>query len=194
MNLLHRWACRSTGWGKVVERHIVPWTLEGVELGGDALEIGPGPGLTTNVLRTQLPKLTCIEIDRRLADSLQKRMAGTSPSTAPGGVTVVQGDATEMSFPDGTFTGAVCFTMLHHVPSQKLQDRLLAETFRVLEAGAWFAGTDSRTSLRWRLYHLFDMCVPVDPDTFASRLEEAGFVDATVDSNPWAFRFRARRP
>src|SRR3972149_11958021 len=108
MNLLHRWACRSTGWGRLLESRIIPWTLEGVELGEDALEIGPGPGLTTNVLRTQLPKLTCIEIDRRLANSLQKRMAGTSPSTAPGGarragVTVVQGDATQMSFPDGAF-------------------------------------------------------------------------------------------
>ncbi len=199
MNLLHRWACRSTGWGKVVERHIIPWTLEEVDLGDDALEIGPGPGLTTNVLRTRLPKLTCIEVDRRLADSLQKRMAGTNPSTAPGGalragVTVVHGDATQMPFPDGGFTGAVCLTMLHHVPSPELQDRLLAETCRVLKPGAWFAGTDSRTSLRWRLYHLFDTCVPVNPDSFGSRLEKAGFVDAAVDSNPWAFRFRARKP
>ena len=189
MNLLHRWACGSTGWGRLLEGRIIPWTLDGVDLGEDGLEIGPGPGLTTNVLRRQLPKLTCIEIDRRLADALQKRMAGTNP-----GVTVVQGDATQMSFPDASFTGAVCFTMLHHVPSPDLQDRLLAETYRVLKPGAWFAGTDSRSSLRWRLYHLFDTCVPVDPDGFASRLERAGFVEAAVDANPWAFRFRARKP
>ncbi len=199
MNLLHRWYCRSNGWGKLVEGRIIPRTLDGVELGDDALEIGPGPGLTTNVLRTRVAMLTCIEIDRRLADSLRKRLAGTNPSTAPGGalragVTVVHGDATRMSFPDGGFTAAVCLTMLHHVPSRELQDRLLAETYRVLKPGAWFAGTDSRTSLRWRLYHLFDTCVPVDPLTFGSRLEKAGFVDATVDSNPWAFRFRARKP
>jgi len=84
--------------------------------------------------------------------------------------------------------------MLHHVPSRELQDRLLAEVRRVLKPGAWFAGTDSLASLRWRLYHLFDTCVPVAPATFGRRLEQAGFVDATVDSNPWAFRFRARRP
>jgi ubiquinone/menaquinone biosynthesis C-methylase UbiE len=187
MNLLHRWSCRSAGWGKLVEGRIIPWTLDDVDLGDDVLEIGPGPGLTTNVLRTKLPRLTCIEIDPRLAESLKKRMDGTT-------VTVVEGDATQMSFPEGAFSGAVCFTMLHHVPSPELQDRLLAETFRVLQAGASFAGTDSRTSLRWRLYHLFDTCVPVDPDTFAARLESAGFVDATVDSNPWAFRFRGRKP
>ena len=42
------------------------------------------------------------------------------------------GDATKLSFPDGRFSGAVCFSMLHHVPSPELQDRLKklsAETF-----------------------------------------------------------------
>ena len=171
----------------MVEQHIIPWMLEGVSLGDDALEIGPGPGLTTNVLRTKVERLTCIEIDRRLAASLTKRMDGLN-------VKVVEGDATAIPFPDGSFSGAVSLTMLHHVPSRELQDRLLAEVRRVLKPGAWFAGTDSLASLRWRLYHLFDTCVPVAPATFGQRLEQAGFVDATVDSNPWAFRFRARRP
>lgn len=186
MNLLHRLYCRSSGWGELVEKRIIPWTLEDVDLGEEALEIGPGPGLTTDVLRTKAPHLTCIEVDRKLADALSKRMAGMN-------VTVVQGDATAMSFPDASFTGAASFTMLHHVPSVDLQDRLFAETYRVLKPGSWFAGTDSRTSLRWRLYHLFDTCVAVDPDTLASRLERVGFTDVVVDSNPWAFRFRARK-
>ncbi|HLB26709.1 MAG TPA: class I SAM-dependent methyltransferase [Dehalococcoidia bacterium] len=187
MNLLHRCACRSASWGKLLESRIIPWTLDEVSLGGDALEIGPGPGLTTDVLRTTVERLTCIEIDQRLAASLAKRMQGLN-------VTVVEGDATEMPFPDGSFSGAVSLTMLHHVPSREAQDRLLAEVCRVLKPGAWFAGSDSLTSLRWRLYHLFDTCVPVDPATFAERLGRAGFVDATVDSNPWAFRFRAQKP
>ena len=188
MNILHRRYCRSQGWGEVVEQHIIPWTLEDVALGDDLLEIGPGPGLTTDVLRTRAARLTCIEIDRRLAASLTKRLEGSS------NVKVVEGDATKMQFADGLFSGAVSLTMLHHVPSPELQDRLLAETFRVLRPGGWFAGTDSRSGWRWRLYHLFDTCVPVDPATFGQRLTEAGFVDATVDTNPWAFRFRARKP
>lgn len=187
MNLIHRWYCRSDGWGKLVEDRIIPWTLEDVHLGENAIEIGPGPGLTTDVLRKSVTKLTCIEIDKRLASSLAKRLGGQN-------VAVVQGDATEMTFPDDSFTGAVCFTMLHHVPTTKLQDRLLAQTHRVLKPGAWFAGTDSRTSLRWRLYHLFDTCVPVDPKTLGERLEKAGFTEITVDANPYAFRFRARKP
>lgn len=170
-----------------MEQHVVPWTLDGVALGDDLLEIGPGPGLTTDVLRTRAARLTCIEIDRRLATSLARRLDGSN-------VKVVEGDATKMQFADGSFSGAVSLTMLHHVPSPELQDRLLAETFRVLRPGAWFAGTDSRTSWRWRLYHVFDTCVPVDPATFDQRLAEAGFVEATVDTNAWAFRFRARKP
>lgn len=187
MNIVHRWYCRSKGWGEVVQQHIIPWALEDVPLGDDLLEIGPGPGLTTDVLRTRAARLTCVEIDRRLAASLTKRLEGSN-------VKVVEGDATEMAFPDASFSGAVSLTMLHHVPSPELQDRLLAETFRVLRPGAWFAGTDSMPSWRWRLYHLFDTCVPVDPATLAQRLAAAGFVDATVDTNPWAFRFRALKP
>ncbi len=45
-----------------------------------------------------------------------------------------------------------------------------------------------------RLVHVFDTMVLVDPQTLEKRLESAGFVDVKVDTNPHAFRFRARRP
>jgi hypothetical protein len=44
MNLIHRWLCSSARWNKVVETYILPWTLEGLNLGSDVLEVGPGPG------------------------------------------------------------------------------------------------------------------------------------------------------
>lgn len=187
MNLLHRWYCGSPGWRRLVEEQIIPWVLDGVSIGDHVLEIGPGPGLTTDVLRRMTPSLVGVEIHPGLAASLRKRMAGTN-------VTVVEGDATSMPFADTSFSTVLNFTMLHHVPSPKLQDRLLAEAFRVLRPGGWLAGTDSRTTLRWRLVHVFDTCVPVDPNTFAQRLQGAGFRDAAVDVNRWAFRFRARKP
>jgi SAM-dependent methyltransferase len=98
-----------------------------------------------------------------------------------------------MSLPDAAFDGAVCFTMLHHVPSAALQDRLLAEVARVLRPGGVFAGADSRYSRAFRLLHLFDTMVVVDPATFPQRLNAAGFEDVHVDSDQHAFRFRARR-
>jgi SAM-dependent methyltransferase len=187
VNLIHRWLCRSARWKNTVEKRALPWVLDGIELGSNVLEVGPGPGVTTDLLCTRVAHLTCVEIDRALAESLARRMAGRN-------VTVCCEDATAMSLPSASFDGAVSFTMLHHVRSAALQDRLLAEVARVLRPGATFAGIDSVYSTFLRLLHVFDTMVLVDPHTFPRRLEAAGFVDVEVDTNPYAFRFRARKP
>jgi len=119
----------------VVETYILPWTLEGLNLGSDVLEVGPGPGVSTDLLRPRVPHLTCVEADRGFAEKLRRRV---DPS-----VRVMCEDATAMSLPDQSFDAAVCFTMLHHVPSAEMQDRLLREVARVLRPGGVFAGTDS---------------------------------------------------
>ena len=161
--------------------------LRGVELGDEVLEVGPGPGLTTDLLRATAPHLTAIEIDPRLAQALRQRNLGQ-------GVEVVTGDATAMPFGAACFSAVVSFTMLHHVPSPELQDRLLAEVCRVLRPGGVFAGSDSTASLLFRLAHLGDTMVLVDPDRFANRLQAAGFTRAQVQRGNHAFSFRAIRP
>src|SRR5665213_242691 len=90
MNLLHRWLCRSTCWKNTVGTHILPWVLEGIDIGPNVIEIGPGPGATTDLLRSQVASLTCVEIDGAFADSLRQRTAGQN-------VTVLHEDATAMS-------------------------------------------------------------------------------------------------
>jgi len=186
MNRLHRWYCRSDAWAAAV-RDQLPWVLRGVELGDEVLEVGPGPGLTTDLLRARAPRITAIEIDPRLAEALRQRTLGQ-------GVEVVTGDATAMPFEAARFSAVVSFTMLHHVPSPELQDRLLAEVCRVLRPGGVFAGSDSTASFLFRLAHLGDTMVLVDPDRFASRLQAAGFTDARVQRGKHAFGFRAIRP
>ncbi len=187
MNLLHRLLCSSNGWKRTVESHVIPWFLEGIDIGGNVLEVGPGPGVTTELLHPRVQQLTCVEVDRGFAGSLARRMNGKN-------VKVVCEDATAMSFSNASFDGALSFTMLHHVPSQTLQDRLLAEVARVLRPGGIFAGVDSLNSRGFRLLHLLDTMVVVDPATFPKRLQIAGFIDVQVEVNPYAFRFRARRP
>jgi ubiquinone/menaquinone biosynthesis C-methylase UbiE len=187
MNLAHRFLCSSKTWKKTVETHVIPWVLEGLEMGSNVLEVGPGPGVTTELLQPRFECLTCVEIDSGFARSLSKRMNGKN-------VTVVREDATSMSFPAASFDGALGFTMLHHVPSAALQDRLLVEVARVLRPGGTFAGVDSVYSRSFRLLHLFDTMLVVDPASFPKRLQAAGFVDVQVDVNPYAFRFRAKRP
>jgi SAM-dependent methyltransferase len=186
MNRLHRWYCRSDAWAATV-RNELPRVLSGVELGDEVLEAGPGPGLTTDLLRTRVPRVTAIEIDPRLAEALRQRTLGQ-------GVEVVTGDATAMPFQAARFSAVVSFTMLHHLPSSQSQDRLLAEAYRVLRPGGVFAGSDSTASFLFRLAHLGDTMVLVDPDRFASRLQAAGFTDARVRRSNRAFGFRAIRP
>ena len=165
----------------------MPWVLRGVEPGDDVLEIGPGRGLTTDLLRRWAPRLTAIEIDPVPADALRRRTAGTN-------VAVATADATVMPFEDDRFSAAVSFTMLHHVPSHELQSQLLREVHGVLRPGATFAGTDSVTNALFRLAHLFDTMVLVEPDTCGQRLEPAGFVNVDVRIADGAFRFHGIRP
>jgi SAM-dependent methyltransferase len=187
MNLLHRWLCSSSRWKHTVETQILPWALDGLELGSNVLEVGPGYGATTDRLRDRVEHLTCVEIDPALAEKLHRRTAGQN-------VTVRCESATEMSLPDAVFDGVVCFTMLHHVPSRALQDQLFVEVARVLRPGGIFAGTDSRYSRVFSLLHLFDTMVVVDPSILPDRLRAVGFEDIHVDVHSNRFRFRTRKP
>jgi len=186
VNRLHHWLCDSARWRETIEQR-VPWALAGVELGQNVLELGPGPGLATDLLRPTLRRLTAIEVDPKLAQSLSSRLRDSN-------VAVVTGDATAMPLSDAQFSGVVSFTMLHHVPSSELQDRLFREVWRVLEPGGVFVASDSVQSFLMRLIHMGDTLVPVDPDTVSARLEAAGFEVLKVEKNSRAFRFHARRP
>lgn len=187
MNRFQQRVCRSAHWKNVLEQKVIPWALDGVDLGPEVLEIGPGPGLTTDILRGQCSHLTSIEIDRQMAAALDARMANTH-------VTVVEGDATRMPFANHAFSGAISLTMLHHVPSLTLQDQLFAEVFRVLKPGGMFVGTDNTSNWAFRLIHFRDICVPVPPQMLGARLECVGFTDVAIEVGRAMFRFRARRP
>ena len=185
MNKEHLKYCSSDEWAEAVQRWIIPSALEGVELGDDVLEVGPGPGRTTDILRHMTARLTAVEIDPDLAEALRIRLAGTN-------VEVVEADATALPFPDGRFTSALSFTMLHHVPSRDEQDRLLAELARVLQPGGTLAGVDSKDSPEFRGMHVDDICVPLVPEQLPERLKRAGFSEVDVDVNPYVIQFRAK--
>jgi SAM-dependent methyltransferase len=174
MNQLHLELCASPEWAAYVESDLLPWALEGRDLGDDVIEIGPGPGRTTDVLRAHVQRLTAVEIDADLAEQLAARLQGSN-------VTVVCADATDTGLDADRFTAATCFTMLHHVPSPENQDRLFAEVARVLRPGGVFVGTDAIDTPDLRALHVDDVFVPVDPTTLGRRLTDAGFADVTVE-------------
>jgi len=186
MNQGHRELCASEDWFGYLRDELVPWMLGERDLGERALEIGPGPGRSTDLLRSRSASLTAVESDPAAAAALAARFAGAN-------VVVLEADAVDLPFDDGTFTGAVAMTMLHHVPTVAAQDAVLAEACRVLRAGAWFVGVDSLDDPGFREFHAGDVCLPIDPDALEPRLRTAGFTEIQVEHGDGAFRFAARR-
>jgi len=183
---MHLQFLASPDWKKMLETDLLPWIVAAGDLGDDVLEIGPGPGLTTDLLRARVPRVTAFELDDDLAAQLAERLAGTN-------VDVVHGDATESGLSSDRFTTATCFSMLHHMPEPQMQDQLFAEVHRVLRPGGQFVGVDALDSDGMRAGHVDDTFVPVDPDTLGARLEAAGFEATQIDLGDYQFRFRTRK-
>ena len=186
MNLLHRVRCSSADWAKSVAEQLLPWVLDDVELGSRTLEIGPGYGATTRALLDRASSLTAVEVDRSMADRLNRRYGDKAR--------IIHGDGANTGLPDDHFSSVVCFTMLHHVPTAQLQDRLFAEAFRVLRPGGAFAGSDGVPSLPFRLIHIADTYNPVAPEDLPGRLRTAGFTDIQIDVRGGRQRWRATKP
>ena len=185
MNLIHRYFCRSSHWRRHLHR-LLRWATEDVALtDADVLELGSGPGLSTDWLRPRVGSLTAVEYDARDARALARRLPD---------VRVVHGDASELPFPEASFDVVVCFTMLHHVSSRSRQDQLLSEAHRVLRPGGLFAGSDSRSGPLFALAHLGDAMLVVSPSELPQRLAAVGFLDTQVATRGDAFRFRASTP
>jgi len=187
MNKAHE-RCGSEEWRRLVREVILPWALGDVDLGDEVLEVGPGYGATTDVLGATVPRVTAVEIDEALAAMLTARFADNPR------VRIVVGDATRMPFEDDRFSGAACFTMLHRVPTDELQDRLFAEVARVLRPGAALVASDAIASDELEAHHVGDTYHPIDPATLPARLAAAGFTDVEVrtSSQGWAATARAR--
>ena len=186
MNPIHRVACSSRWWRGVTTKKVIPWVVGRLDLGDHTLEIGPGYGANLHALKARTQRLTGVEVDQDLAARLQARFGDVAR--------IVHGDGTAMPFADGQFSAVVSCSMLHHVPSAERQDALLAEALRVLRPGGTFAGSDGISSPGFRLIHIRDTCVTVDPMTLRDRLGAAGFVGVRVDVAKRHFRFRAVKP
>src|SRR4029077_19910943 len=138
-----------------------------------------GYGAFVRVLVDKTPRLTAVEIDPPMAERLQ-RLYGDRAR-------IINGDGTDTGLPDNEFSSVVSFTMLHHVPTAELQDRLFAEAFRVLRPGAALVASDSLGSDELKAHHDGDTSTPVAPATLRERLAAAGFNDVQVKTNEYGW-------
>jgi len=173
MNENHAKLMPSPEWAAHIQDEVLPQATADVELGADLLELGPGPGAATEWLRHRVSRLVAVEQEEHAAAALAERFAGTN-------VEVVGGDAAAIDYPDESFDTVATFTMLHHVPTRALQDRVLAEAFRVLRPGGTFLGSDSLPSDGLHQFHEGDTYNPVEPAAFLTRLQTTGFAAITL--------------
>lgn len=186
MNSFERWYCGSALWRYLTRRELLPWMLQGSVLGEHVLELGAGAGPATMELATRAPRVTSLEYDHSSALKLRTRASHSN-------VSVIQGDAAALPFPDATFSSAIAILMLHHLKSAELQNRAFSEIHRVLRAGGVFLAFDLPNGWIHRVAHIKSTFVPLDPSTVDQRLVAAGLAQVTLDSRSGGFRIRAMR-
>lgn len=186
MNENHAKLCPSPEWAAYIQDDVLPWFTGQVDLGDHMLEIGPGPGAATDWLRHKVKKLTAIEVDPDAVVKLTDRYADSN-------VEIVTGDATRADWPDETFDSVGSFTMLHHVPTAALQNKLLAEAFRLLKPGGALIASDSLASNDLHHFHVSDTYNPIEPATALTRLQTVGFGKIIIMVD-WILRIIAYKP
>jgi len=186
MNAYETWFCGTRVWRWVTRRQLLPWILQGSELGGHVLELGAGPGAATEELARLASRVTSLEYDHAFAARLGARVNGSNAA-------VIQGDAATLPFADGSFSSVVAILMLHHLRSNELQDRAFAEVCRTLQPGGVFLAFDIEDGWLHRVAHIRSTFVPVVPASACARLTAAGFSKVTVDIRRGGFRIRALR-
>jgi SAM-dependent methyltransferase len=160
--------------------------VDGRDLGRELIEVGPGPGASTDWLRHHVERLVAVEIDPEAAARLADRFANTN-------VEVRNHDATALPFLDGRFDSAASLTMLHHLPTASQQNQLLREVLRVLVPGGILIGSDSRHSVDLHHFHAGDIYNPIEPASLFTRLETIGYERITV-STEQGMTFVAHKP
>src|SRR5260370_8253766 len=92
MNRFETWFCGSPFWRYVTRRQLLPWILQGSELGEHVLELGAGPGAGTEELGLRAARATSLEYDHAFPSKLGARVRGAN-------AIVIQGHAAQLPFP-----------------------------------------------------------------------------------------------
>ncbi len=185
MNENHGRLLGSPEWAAYLHDEVLPAAVGGTDLGEDMLEIGPGPGAATAWLRQRVRRLVALDVSEEAVSALRERFPEPD-------VSVAAGDATALGYPDESFDSVGTFTMLHHIPTRRMQDAILAEALRVLRPGGTLVGSDSLASDELHRFHEGDTYNPVEPASLLPRLQTLGFAEVSITVGQ-SLLFRARK-
>lgn len=146
-------------------------------LEGDVLELCIGSGMLTEYVPATYRSYTGLDLSRTLLSTLRRRLPG---------VTLVQGNAEDLTFEDATFDAVLVFAGLHHLPHY---ERAIAHAARVLRPHGTFVCLEpsSRAWYRTPMTLLRDWIgiysedeVFLDDRTVGRALHQHGFGDLRV--------------
>lgn len=76
MNSNHANLLGTAEWAAYLHGDILPVVTQGIDLGGELLEIGPGPGAAIEWLRHRVRRLVAVELKAEAAAALKERFDG----------------------------------------------------------------------------------------------------------------------
>ncbi|HEX3630734.1 MAG TPA: class I SAM-dependent methyltransferase [Candidatus Dormibacteraeota bacterium] len=136
MSAVAKMACTNLPYRLLAQHFLVGWGLQGIELRGEALEIGSGSGAMAVALLKRFPELRVVatDYDPDMVRTMSQRLARFGDRA-----TAQQADAANLPFETGRFDAVLTFAMLHHVGDDQ---KALAEAVRVLRTGGRLLGYD----------------------------------------------------
>jgi GT2 family glycosyltransferase len=119
------------------------------------LEVGGGRSGLTSLLYPRA-EVTNVDVDPEFAESPLNRRAN---------VRFVEGDATDLAFPDESFDAVTMFDVLEHIPDDA---RAVSEAFRVLRPGGFLLVTSPNERWRFPFYRPLEAICPPEEEMIAA--------------------------
>ncbi len=147
--------------------------MGGAMSGGNALEVGCGRGVGTELIFDVFgaEHVDAFDLDIDMVRRAQARLANRGTA-----VRLWEGDATAIDAPDATYDAAFDFGIIHHIPNWS---GALAEIFRVLKPSARFYAEEVLARFihhpLWRRVLDHPMEDRFDHGEFRDALEDVGF-------------------